>query len=158
MATVFAIDPGSHQSGCVLYTDGRVARCGVTPNRNVIEMLQDDWWDGFPKVAIEWVDHYGMAVGRDVFETVRWIGRFQQAWVCPHEVMLIPRREVKLELCGSARAKDGNVRQALLDRLGPKGTKKNPGPTYGVSGHVWSALAVAVVAEERLKAKAKEAA
>jgi len=26
------------------------------------------------------------------------------------------------------------------------GTKKTPGPLYGVSGHAWQALAVAVVA------------
>jgi hypothetical protein len=46
------------------------------------------------------------------------------------------------------RAKDPNVRQALLDKIGPVGTKKNPGPLYGVSGHGWSALAVAVYASE----------
>jgi hypothetical protein len=38
------------------------------------------------------------------------------------------------------------VRQALIDRLGPQGTKKNPGPTYGMRSHLWAALAVAVYA------------
>jgi hypothetical protein len=49
------------------------------------------------------------------------------------------------------RAKDQNIRQALIDRLGPPGTKKNPGPTYGVTSHMWSALAVAVTAHDKLK-------
>jgi len=39
----------------------------------------------------------------------------------------------------SARAKDGNIRVALLDRFGgekvAKGTKAEPRPLYGVSGH-----------------------
>jgi hypothetical protein len=51
---------------------------------------------------------------------------------------------VKLHLCNSPRAKDGNVRQALIDRVGPQGTKKGQGPTYGIKSHEWAALAVAV--------------
>jgi hypothetical protein len=63
-------------------------------------------------------------------------------------VRLIPRRDVKLTLCGSARAKDTNIRQALIDALGEVGTKKNPGPLYGVSGHYWAALGVAYTASQ----------
>ena len=92
------------------------------------------------------VASYGMAVGKEVFETVRWVGRFQQAWRDPDAVRLVYRKDVKLHLCGSPRAKDTNIRQALIDLLGPRGTKKNPGPTYGVSSHAWAALGVAVTA------------
>jgi hypothetical protein len=42
------------------------------------------------------------------------------------------------------KAKDANIRQALIDKIGPQGTKKDPGPTYGISKDVWSALAIAV--------------
>jgi len=57
-----------------------------------------------------------------------------------------------MHLCKNNRAKDANIRQALLDRFpatgGGKapqiGTKKQPGPLYGVTSHLWSALAVAV--------------
>jgi len=94
------------------------------------------------------VASYGMPVGREVFETVRWIGRFQQAWHKPEEVRLIYRRDVKLHLCGSMRAKDPHVWQALIDKLGPVGTKASPGPLYGVKSHARSALAVAVTAAE----------
>ena len=89
-----------------------------------------------------------MAVGDDSLQTLIWTGRFQQWARNPEAVILVKRSAVKLHLCGSARAKDPNVRQALIDRLGAPGTKKNPGPTYGVSSHGWAALAVAVTALE----------
>ncbi len=61
----------------------------------------------------------------------------------------MPRREVKLHLCGTARAKDNNIRAALLDRFGGSrsvavGTAKHPGPLYGIRSHEWAALALAV--------------
>ena len=58
------------------------------------------------------------------------------------------RQDVKLHLCKSNKAKDGNIRQALIDKLGPQGTKKYPGPTYGIKSHAWAALGVAVTAAE----------
>ena len=58
---------------------------------------------------------------RDVF----WIGRFADRWEtgprlvsdipARRPAMLVYRRDVKLHLCGQARAKDANVRQALID-------------------------------------------
>ena len=38
------------------------------------------------------------------------------------------------------------MRQALLDRVGPRGTAKAPGPTYGLKADEWAALGVAVTA------------
>jgi hypothetical protein len=96
-------------------------------------------------IAIEMIASYGMAVGADVFQTCVEIGRFVE--VAGEHVSLVFRRDVKMHLCGSARAKDANIRQALLDRLGPVGTKKAPGPLYGVKSHIWAALAVAVTYE-----------
>ena len=54
-----------------------------------------------------------------------------------------------MHLCGHPRAKDPNIRQALLDRFGPGrekalGTKKAPGALYGIKGDEWAALAVAI--------------
>jgi hypothetical protein len=77
-----------------------------------------------------------------------------QAWRNPKAVRLIYRRDVKLRLCGTVKAKDANVRQALIDMF-PKtgggkipqiGTKAQPGPLYGVASHAWAAVAVAVTA------------
>lgn len=146
--TLLALDPGTTETGFCVFDAGRIRDSGVLENGQALKFLRTALFD---HLAIEWIESFGMPVGREVFETVRWIGRFQQAWGDPDAVLFVPRREVKLALCGSARAKDANVRQALLDRLGPQGTKKAPGPTYGVKSHAWSALAVAVVAQERLR-------
>ncbi len=35
--------------------------------------------------------------------------------------------------------------------FGEPGTKKNPGPTYGIKSHLWAALAVAVTAYDKIK-------
>lgn len=153
---LLAIDPGTEQSGWCLFGNGaetdvtrfwRVVNCGVMPNDELVYSLAGSpALFGASSLAIEMVASYGMPVGRETFETVRWIGRFQQAWHSPEEVRLVYRRDVKLYLCGSMKAKDANVRQALIDKLGPVGTKAKPGPLYGVKSHAWSALAVAVTA------------
>jgi hypothetical protein len=106
---------------------------------------------GVDLLAIEMVEARGMPVGRETFETVLWAGRFMQAWGEDTTCELIYRREVKSFLCGSAKAKDSNIRQALLDKIGPQGTKKAPGPTYGVKAHIWAALSVAVTAQHKRK-------
>ena len=141
---ILAIDPGTTESGWVQFNEGgEVDDSGVMENGRLLRYLQSmgSWTD---TCAIEMVASYGMPVGHEVFETCVWIGRFQQAWHKPEAVRLVYRRDVKLHLCGNAKAKDPNIRQALLDLIGPAGTKKQPGPTYGVKSHAWAALAVAV--------------
>ena len=147
---ILAIDPGTEQSGWCRFSGGEVLASGVLPNSELLPFLGPYHYPY--TLAIEMVASYGMPVGREVFETCVWIGRFIQAWHKPDEVKLIYRRDVKLALCGSMKAKDANIRQALLDKLGPVGTKKAPGPLYGVKSHAWAAVAVAVaVAAEAMK-------
>ena len=141
--TVLAIDPGDVRSAWVLYHDGEILDKGLEPNHVVLDgLFHRSVGENAPHLAIEMIASYGMPVGKTVFETCVWIGRFIQEWGGPFT--LVYRSEVKMHLCGNTRAKDGNVRQALLDRFGPPGTKKEPGITYGVSKDIWSALAVAV--------------
>jgi hypothetical protein len=122
---------------------------GVDQNATILSWLLEHYdWPSHDVLAIEAIASYGMPVGAEVFNTCIFVGRFQQAWRNPDAVKLIYRRDVKLFLCGSARAKDGNIRQALIDKLGPVGTKAAPGPLYGVKSHAWAALAVAVTARE----------
>ncbi len=151
---ILAIDPGTTESGWVHLRRGKVIESGVLRNGDMLHQVQAA--HGIDVLAIEMVASYGMAVGKEVFETVRWIGRFQQAWRSPESVRLVYRKDVKLHLCGSPRAKDANIRQALIDLVGPQGKKAAPGPTYGVRSHAWAALAVAVTTEhvmaERLAA------
>lgn len=148
---LLAVDPGTKQSGYCIYDGARVIESGVLPNDDMLVRVQQ--WPAM-RLAIEMIASYGMAVGREVFETCVWIGRFQQAWRSPEDVELVYRKDVKLHLCGSPRAKDPNIRQALLDmfpatgggKIPQIGTKAKPGPLYGVSSHVWAALGVAVTA------------
>lgn len=142
---ILAIDPGTEQSGFAILQDGELLDSGVDLNAEVLKSVIAAQSD---VLAIEMIASYGMPVGREVFETCVWIGRFVQAWKDPDRVRLIYRRDVKLHLCQSPRAKDANVRQALIDRMGPIGTKKAPGPLYGVSSHAWAALGVGVTALE----------
>ncbi len=150
-----AIDPGSEQSALVLYdTTYGVLRHHLESNDQILWLLRSDPWvkpgAPAPPLVIEQIRSYGMAVGATVFDTVHWAGRFWEAWAwrggdCAH----MPRKDAKLHLCGSPRAKDTNIRQALIDRFGPgrqeaMGTKKTPGPLYGIRKDLWAALAVAI--------------
>lgn len=147
MTKILALDPGTTETGWVLLSlSGRVEDSGVLANAEMLDRLRLHAIDPGKRLAIEMIASYGMPVGREVFETCVWIGRFKQVWRDPEEVQLVYRKDVKLYLCGTPRAKDPNVRQALLDLLGPQGTKKDPGPTYGVKSHAWAALGVAVTA------------
>jgi hypothetical protein len=138
---VLAIDPGTTQSAYVVFDGRKVIRGEILPNENLLQLMRDDAIAPHDVVACEMVASYGMAVGREVFETCVWIGRFIQVARAP--VRMVFRKDVKMHLCHSMRAKDGNIRQALLDKHGAVGTKKNPGPLYGVKSHLWAALAVA---------------
>ena len=143
---ILAIDPGTTQSAYCFYGRKDAITAGIADNDKIIsEIIKPMCWD---VLAIEMVASYGMAVGKDVFETVRWIGRFQQSALDPDAVRFVYRKDVKMHLCNSMKAKDANIRQALIDKIGPQGTKKNPGPTYGISKDMWAALAVAVTYDE----------
>jgi len=141
-SVVVGVDPGTNQSAFAIFDGRKVLQHGIWDNEHLL--------DGHPlwrrqQVFCEMIASYGMAVGASVFETCVFIGRcVQLCKIQGGKVTLVFRKDVKLHLCNSMRAKDGNVRQALLDRLGPQGTKKAPGPTYGVKSHEWAALAVAV--------------
>jgi hypothetical protein len=148
---IFSIDPGSTESAYVYWDGYNIYKSDKVDNqilRGIIRNL--DYRCGV--IAIEEIASYGMPVGRTVFQTVMWCGRFIEiAESIGMEVIMIPRLQVKLFLCGSAKAKDANIRQALLDKVGPQGTKKNPGPTYGVKADIWAALGVALTAEKLYK-------
>jgi hypothetical protein len=161
MSWLLAIDPGPTQSAWLELRDGRPVRFAKEPNAVVLQRVVDraSADSGPTDLAIEMVASYGMPVGADTFETVLWAGRFMQAWCDArgeHEevsVVRVYRQAVKLHLCGNVRARDSNVRQALIDRFGPGreaaiGRKASPGPLYGVANDVWSALAVAVTAAD----------
>lgn len=151
---IMAIDPGPEYSAWIRYspTEPRLVAFDHQANVAVLTQIKNliKQPDRPIALAIEMVRGYGMPVGKEVFETCVWIGRFIQQLDCEQLTHRYDRKQVVRHFCGTDRAKDANVRQAMLDRFGPGkqlavGTKKAPGPLYGVSGDVWSALAIACV-------------
>ena len=139
---LFAIDPGTTQSAWVLLDGPNPIAHGIEPNDVVEERLRTRF--GHPAVVvIEEVRSYGMPVGREVFETVKWTGRF---WAAAGDVAWLGRLDVKSRLCHSAKANDATIRQAVIDRYGGKaaaiGRKADPGPLYGITRDRWAALAL----------------
>lgn len=159
---LLAIDPGNVESALLEYDldTGLPVWWAKLPNRQALKHI-DGARCGL--MACENIASYGMAVGAEIFSTCIWIGRFVERWEALGwpDATLVYRRTVKLHLCGSARAKDTNVRQALLDRYGPGkalavGLKASPGPLYGMAGDCWSALAVAVTVADTRPERALE--
>lgn len=146
---ILAIDPGNQESAFVLVEDNlsRVIDKAKLDNETLISVITDLKLNRkLDCVCIEMVASYGMAVGKTVFETCVWIGRFYQAIYEEYgiEPTFIYRMDEKMALCHDSKAKDSNIRQALIDRFGVVGTKKNPGYFYGFKKDIWSAMAVAV--------------
>ena len=151
MSSYLAIDPGPTKSAFVLWKDERIFFSGIVTNETLLHGI----WAKQTGVhanscAIEMIASYGMAVGREVFETCVWIGRYYEAWSGANgsRPLLIPRLAVKVHHCCSAKAKDSNIRQALIDRFGAPGTKRAPGVTYGLKADTWQAMALAVYAAD----------
>lgn len=146
---ILAIDPGNTESGWaqIQMPEFMLLEFGKWENNKLLEELPR--LAKVDQVCIEMVASYGMAVGKDVFETCVWIGRFIQA-IHPQKYTYIYRKDEKTTLCGTMKAKDSNIRQALIDRYAVfdfksgKGTKKNPDTFYGVSKDVWQAIAIGV--------------
>ena len=164
MNTLLAIDPGNTESGwCVIDADTRrPIEFGKWSNHDLIRGIRDGLFEQCDGAVIEQIGHYGtgMPAGRTVFDTCVWIGRFVEAIRltadAPPEPSLTLRPTVKAHHCGSAKAKDGNVAQALADRFAPgqpnrgKGTKAAPGWFHGFAADVWQAYALAVYAADQL--------
>ena len=156
---IFAVDPGNTESGFALVKMPKfeLLDFGKLENEILLQKIPIIVGEA-DHFAIEMVASYGMPVGKDVFETCVWIGRFIQAAMeaeLPMRHHFVYRKDEKLCLCFDSRAKDSNIRQALIDRYAKfdfksgKGTKKTPDTFYGVAKDVWQAIAVAVTHYER---------
>ena len=149
---ILAIDPGPTQSAWLMLMKGLPIGKGIDPNAEVRSLVNSWKDDSECRLVIELVESYGMPVGADVFQTCVWIGRFD-----PDETAtLIGRGQVKMHLCHTMKAKDSNIRQALIDRYGPGkdkaiGKKASPGPLYGLKSHLWAALALGVTYYDQTK-------
>jgi len=152
------IDPGQDKSAYIIIS---------ISNNKLIDIIDKNWINNELLIksiinkhitynnietVIETIVGYGMKVGKTTFDTCIWAGRFYQITRdFKGKPVFIERPEVKLNLCHSKRAKDKNITQALKDRFGELGTKRNPGRLYnlkggpnGAMGHIWSAFAVTI--------------
>ena len=181
MGEILAIDPGSERSAMVV-TDGQDVKFWYEKNAALRHILRA-WKSHSPPLAIEYMYRRGMPLMQQAIDTMFEAGRFVEAR--GGEWTPIDRADVKLHICGNPRAKDSNIRQALIDRWGGRekavgavkcpackgkgwrgrgrptceschlaqmkdgdlvgsGYLHPPGPLHGITGDVWSALAVAV--------------
>lgn len=155
---ILALDPGDTQTGwCEYDTNTQLpVHYGLDPNPDVLSHIQRR--TKADALVIEMIASYGMPVGKSIFDTCVWIGRYEQAWIEMAALILHPpskieRKQVKMHLCGTTGAKDSNIRQAVMDRYGSTreraiGVKANPGPCYGMKKDIWAATALAITAAE----------
>lgn len=148
---ILAIDPGNTESAYCFIDEKtyKPIKFAKTHNDNILKIIKEETYN---KLIVEMIASYGMAVGKEVFDTCVWIGRFIQENNFHenrnHEY--IYRKEEKINLCGSMKAKDSNIRKALIDRFATfdfkngKGTKKQNDWFYGFSKDIWSAYAVGI--------------
>ena len=151
---VLGIDPGPKQSAYLIWDteEARVQAHGILDNMTLREWLMGEL--SFPTVpVIEMVQSFGMPVGKEIFETVLFIGRMIE--IFRGNANLVYRKDIKTHYCMTTRATDANIRQALIDRFGPPGTKKEPGKLYGIKKDEWSALALAVYYTDKLSLASK---
>jgi len=154
---ILSIDPGSSESAWLHYESGKPKAFGKDDNWVLLGRVMQ--WSGRlgSHLAIEYMYPRGMPTSKEEMETQFWAGRFVQAW--GGDWSKVYRKDVKMHLCNSMRAKDSNIRQALIDKWGGKekaiGRKLNPGPLFGIKHDLWSALAIAVTYSETQKATRK---
>lgn len=157
---ILAIDPGNQDSGyCVMDEQYKPLQHGKERNADLIRMIYNGDLAA-DRCIIEMVASYGMPVGKEVFDTCVWIGRFMQAAedaIGDEMTDRIYRIEEKQCICHDSRAKDANIRKALIDRFADhdmkngKGTKKDPDWFYGFAADEWAAYAVGVTWLEKQK-------
>lgn len=147
---ILAIDPGNIESAyCVIDAKTyKPLRFEKTKNEEILDLMSK--WEIFEStekntLVIEMIASYGMPVGKEVFDTCVWIGRFiEHSMFATNDIHYIYRKDEKMNICHSMKAKDSNIRQALIDRFGEVGTKKNPGWFYGFKKDIWQAYAVGI--------------
>lgn len=136
---ICAIDPGFIESAYVLLDGDAPVQFDKVRNESLlVELGGGGPFTGGAVMVMEQIEGFGMPAGKELFETVFWAGRFCERWGTHSEWHRMPRKEVKIHICGSTKANDGNVRQALIDRYGGNsvaiGGKKCP----ACKGKMWT--------------------
>ena len=160
---VLGIDPGPlHKwTGVVLvdFNKNSIEDKGLIHNTDMISWIRERR-QLFDVCGIEVLQAQGCQVQQTTFDTGHWGGRYAQVvYDLGKPVYEIFRRKIKIHLCGKSSTGDTQVSAACRDRFKPtgggkdpwKGVKGKPGPLYGISKDMWSALAIAVYTNETWK-------
>lgn len=164
---IVAIDPGTTQSAMVIMdaVTLRPLEMHKLPNDDLQMYIKCMRFEETDRAVIEMLQSYGQLIGRDVLETAVWIGRFYETlkrklYYPPDYVY---RMEEKIHICHDSKAKDSNIRRALIDRFcthdlkNGKGTKDNPDWFTGFKADMWAAYAVGLTyVETKLKGELRK--
>ena len=156
---VLAIDAGDVKSAYTIWDNNqkKIVEKAWIDNEVFLETLRKLPNAAFDIVVIEQLVSMGMPVGMTTFNTIFQNGRLHEMFVTQKgiEPVWVNRLDVKMHLCMSTRAKEGNVRQALVNRFGEPSTKKKPHDTYNeltdkiyFGSHFWSCLALTMYCVE----------
>lgn len=156
---IFAIDPGFKESAYVISnTNLKPKEFGKINNFELLQMISTTVFTNSDIFAVEMVSSYGLPVGQEVFDTCFWIGRFWEACRIDNiRHRFFRKKDICINLCGTVRAKDKDIINALYERFAygennyGKGNKKSPGHFYGFKDDIWQAYAVAVTANDMIK-------
>lgn len=157
---VCGIDPGPIESAYVLWDGERIRKFGNIKNADLLSAMRtragregifgilDGIAGGIDILAIEQIRGFGVMASDALFDTCCFSGMLCEAFG-EHRTAWIPRKKAAAHICGvGGISKDQFVREALIARFGGKdkaiGKKSNPGPLYGITGHLLPALAVAL--------------
>jgi len=145
---ILGIDPGPECSAYLVWDRfcEKIEAKDMLKNELLFELLVKGSFESVDGMSIEMMQSRGMPVGKDVFETCLWIGRFTFASDLPFE--LVYPSTWRSHFCGTTRAAKANVWRVMRDRFGEPGRKNNPGVLYGVKDHLRDALALAVYAQD----------
>lgn len=164
---LIGIDPGPETCGLVVCDEheGRPplpARCEPTATLPQIRVLLTAGGER-ARTVVEQVEPRGQPLGHDLTRTIRMEARCtESAWANTFLTYGICPRDIRIAICGTAKATRPQVRRAVLDLYAEHyphgggsepaiGTKKQPGPLYCLrevgskqGDHHWSALYVIV--------------
>ena len=162
---ILGIDPGNELSAYCLcdYDTLKPKDFGKVTNAELIEkvipMINDN---AMQVVAVELIQSYGMAVGKEVFETCYFIGKLCdriERNTSIKQIRRIYRKDEKLAICGNLKANDTIIRHTLIDMFAKhdfkngKGTKQKPDWFYGFKADCWSAYAICYTAKMQNEGK-----
>lgn len=148
---ILCLDVGTTDSAYVLIDKDtyKPLRFGKIDNNALLDIVHNEEYE---ELVYEEFQCYGMPIGQSTITSITWNGRYMQiALDRGKTVSRVYRKEEKINLCGTMKAKDSNIRQALIDRFGEVGTKKNQGFFYGFAKDMWAAMAVGVTYIDRSK-------